>query len=248
MENTENNMENGVEVKNDMPKKSSQLSLPVAIVVAGVLIAGAIFITKMPPAQQAPVGQEVQSGYKLDKLAPVSSDEHIFGAAASTKIYIVEFSDTECPFCKVFHPTMKKIVENYKGKVAWAYRHFPLDSIHPKTRKEAEATECANELGGNDAFWKYLDRIFEITPANNGMDPAELYNIAQYVGLNQEAFRTCLDSGRYADKVEAQSQDGMNTGVQGTPASFIVYGKQIIPIEGAQPYEAIKAKIDALLK
>jgi protein-disulfide isomerase len=243
MENTENN----VEIKTEMTPKVSQLSLPVAIVVAGALIAGAIFITKMPPAQQAPIGQQ-QNGYKLDKLAPVSPNEHIFGAASNTKIYIVEFSDTECPFCKVFHPTMKKIVDNYKGKVAWVYRHFPLDSIHPKTRKEAEATECANELGGNDAFWKYLDRIFEITPANNQMDPAELYNIAQYVGLDQGAFKSCLDSGRYADKVEAQSQDGMNTGVQGTPASFIVYGKTIIPIEGAQPYEVVKSQIDKLLK
>jgi len=57
-----------------------------------------------------------------------------------------------------------------------------------------------------------------------------------------------LDSGKYASKVEAQYQDGINVGVSGTPMSVIVYKDQKVILEGAQPYEAIKAKIDALLK
>ncbi len=86
-------------------------------------------------------------------------------------VIIYEYSDTECPFCKRFHATMHELINNNKGKVAFVYRQFPLDSIHPKTRKESEALLCAGELGGNDAFWKYLDTIFEITPSNNGLDP-----------------------------------------------------------------------------
>ena len=238
-------MENTVNTPNN-----NKLSLPIAIVVAGVLIAGAILITKIPPAPSAegPAGQAGAPAGDLKELDPISQDDHIFGATPNTKVFIVEFSDTECPFCKRFHPTMQKIVDEYKGQVAWIYRHFPLDSIHPKTRKEAEATECANELGGNDAFWKYLDRLFEISPTNNQLDPAELYNIAKYAGLDAIAFKTCLDSGKYAGKVEAQYQDGLNVGVSGTPMSIIVYKDQKVILEGAQPYEAVKAKIDALLR
>ena len=69
---------------------------------------------------------------------------------------------------------MQKIVADYKGQVAWVYRHFPIDSLHSRARKEAEATECANEFGGNTVFWQYLDKIFELTPSNDGLDPAEL--------------------------------------------------------------------------
>ena len=61
-----------------------------------------------------------------------------------------------------------------ENKVAWGFRHFPLKQLHPKAVKEAEATECANELGGNDAFWKFIDKINEVTPANNKLDQAQL--------------------------------------------------------------------------
>ena len=232
----------------DKQGRSNKLSLPVAIVVAGALIAGAIFITKMPAAPQVVVNQGDQASGELDKLVPVSKNDHILGASSNTKVYIVEFSDIDCPFCKRFHPTMHQIVKEYKGQVAWVYRHFPLDSIHPNARKKTEATECAAELGGNDAFWKYLDKIMEIPSANNQPDSNELYNIAQFVGLNDSLLRSCLDSGKYASKVEAQYQDGINVGVSGTPMSVIVYKDQKVILEGAQPYEAIKAKIDALLK
>ena len=232
----------------EIKENSNKLSLPIAIVVAGVLIAGAILITKMPTTVQAPTDQPGTASSDLKNLVPISQKDHIFGAGPENKIFIVEFSDTECPFCKRFHPTMKKIVSDYNGQVAWVYRHFPLDSIHSRARKEAQATECATELGGNDGFWKYLDRLYEITPSNNQLDPAELYNIAKDTGLDETAFKTCLDSGKYAGLVEAQSKDGISIGVTGTPMSIIIYKDKKVLIEGAEPYEAVKAKIDTLLK
>lgn len=105
-------------------------------------------------------------------VAPVSPDEHIFGNP-NASIFIIEYSDLECPFCKRFHETMKQAMEKYgkNGQVAWVYRHFPLDAIHSKARKEAEATECAAEQGGNEMFWKYTNKLMEITPSNNQLDP-----------------------------------------------------------------------------
>lgn len=237
MENTENNQPTPeVNAENKF-----KLSLPAAIVVAGVLIAGSIFMTKAP----AP-GQE-GSNYNTAKLAKVSEADHIFGAGPENKIFLVEYSDLECPFCQVFHETANKIVDEYGGQVAWVYRHYPLP-FHDKAPKEAEATECAAELGGNDAFWKYIDRIFEVSPTNNGLNPAELYNIAAYLGLDATAFRTCLDSGKHEVSVQADIDNATEVGVSGTPSSFLVYKKKIVPIEGAEPYESVKAKIDALLK
>ena len=100
----------------------------------------------------------------------VTDSDHLRGDPKA-KVKVVEFSDLECPFCKRFHVTMQQVIEEYDGKVAWIYRHFPLDSLHSKARKEAEASECAAELGGNDGFWAYIDKLFEITPSNNGLDP-----------------------------------------------------------------------------
>lgn len=112
----------------------------------------------------------------------VSNEDHVLGDR-NAPVKLIEFSDLECPFCKRFHPTAKQVVTEYAGKVALVYRHFPLDSLHAKARKEAEATECANEQGGNDKFWAYMDRLFDVTPSNDGLDLAELPKIAAFVGL-----------------------------------------------------------------
>jgi len=181
------------------------------------------------------------------KLAEVTKSDWVKGDRKA-KISIVEFSDTECPFCKRFHPTMQRVVDEYGGDVNWIYRHFPLTSIHSKAPKEAEATECAGELGGNDAFWNYLDRLFEITPTNNGLDMAQLPEIAEYIGLNKGKFEKCLNSGKYAQKVKDQARQAQEAGGRGTPHSVVVTPDgQMIPLSGAVPFEQIKSVIDPLL-
>src|SRR3989338_7449965 len=180
---------------------ANPLAIPIAIIVAGAIIGGAILIGLRQPGNSAagalrPQGAEQQPG-DLEAMSPITDDDHIRGNP-NAPVKIVEYSDTECPFCKRFHGTMNQIMSEYgeSGKVAWVYRHYPLDALHKKADKEAEATECAEELGGNDAFWRYTDRIFEVTPSNNGLEVAELSKIAQYVGLNVTFFDLCLNSGK----------------------------------------------------
>lgn len=181
------------------------------------------------------------------QLAAITDQDWVKGNR-DAKISIVEFSDTECPFCKRFHPTMQRVIDEYGNDVNWVYRHFPLTSIHPKAPKEAEATECAGELGGNEAFWAYLDRLFEITPANNGLELSQLPEIAEYVGLNRSKFEKCLDSGKYAQKVQDQALQAQAAGGRGTPHSVIVTPDgQNIPVSGAVPFEQLKSIIDSLL-
>lgn len=214
-----------------------------AIIIAGVLIAGAIMLKGSNP----PItGNTLNNGSPIVNLRPVSSNDHIMGNI-NAKIVIVEYSDLECPFCKVFHDTMHKVVDSSNGNVAWVYRHYPIPQLHPKAFHEAEATECAYEQGGNNAFWKYTDRVFEITPSNNGLDVSELPKIAEYFGLNVTSFNDCLASGKYKAKIQADIDDGVKAGVNGTPSSFILQrGKVIDTIPGAQPYEALMQRLSEI--
>lgn len=232
----------------------SKFAIPASIILASVIVAGAVIYSNSVPgrAGTASVRDTVtdtknQTAVALDNLKPLTAEDHIRGNP-DAPVTIVEFSDTECPFCKQFHKTMEQVVQESNGKVAWIYRHFPLDQLHPKARKEAEATECANELGGNEKFWGYLDRIFEVTPSNNGLDPAELPRIAAFVGLDQKKFETCLTSGKYAKHVEDDYQDAVNSGGAGTPFNVVVtaHGTKI-PLVGAQPYNAVKKTIEDAL-
>jgi protein-disulfide isomerase len=230
--------------------ESNKLSVPIAIIIAGIVIAGGIyFSSKKPPADIA-IQQPESGSVSLENVRAVSETDHIRGNI-NAPVKIVEYSDIECPFCKVFHNTIKQVMNEYgkDGKVVWIYRHSPIDSLHPKARKEAEATECANELGGNDKFWAYLDRIYEITPSNNGFDLAELPKIAEYVGLDVVKFNICLNSGKYAQRIEEDLKNANATGGGGTPWSIVIAkdGKKY-PINGAQPYEAVKQLLDFLLK
>lgn len=177
----------------------------------------------------------------------VSKDDHVRGDRKA-KISVIEFSDTECPFCKRFHPTMQQIVEQNKGAVNWVYRHFPLRSLHKKAAKEAEATECAAELGGNEVFWKYVDRLFEVTPSNDGLDASELPNIAETVGLNRAKFETCLASGKYASKVADQEQQATAAGAQGTPHSIVLgLNGEKEAVYGAVSASEIQSIIDRMI-
>ena len=227
------------------------LTIPTAIATAGIFIGGAIFLTRETARPAAVVENVGAPALKPEHqgAAPVTGDDHILGNPQAP-IVLIEYSDTECPYCKEYHATLQRIVEKYgkTGEVAWVYRHFPLAAIHSNSPKEAEATECAAELGGNSGFWLYLDRIFAITPSDNKLDPALLPTIATDVGLDRALFERCLKSGKYASKVEAMIQDAQRAGGSGTPHTVIVVGENQLPIEGAQPYSSIYSVIESILR
>jgi protein-disulfide isomerase len=240
-------------------KSQSVLNIPTAIIIAGAIVAGAIIYTMKPAASsQKPV---IASSY--GEISPVTAKDHILGNP-NAKIKIVEYSDPSCPFCKIFHNTMRRLMTDYgkSGNVAWVYRHFPLDKpgtrpdggiLHPNAGHEAQALECAAALGGNDKFWAFTNSLYEITPSvtndtPNGLDQTKLPGLAQQVGINVDDFKNCLDTGSFKEKIDSQYNEGINAGITGTPTSYILIenGKQI-QVEGAQPYETMKQSIDAIL-
>lgn len=242
--------------------KLREAVIPASIILAGLLVAVAIFYSGggfYGGQSAASVAGNFQNDETVSQnpangIRPISSQDHIQGDL-SAPVKIIEFSDLECPFCKRFHPSLKMIMEKYgaNNQVAWIYRHFPLDSIHSKARKEAQATECANELGGNDAFWRYIDKLYEITPSNNNLDLNLLPRIAEDIGLNRAKFTACLDGGsnggKYADHIEADYQDALASGGTGTPHSVIIAPNgKTFSIIGAQSYAAVAALVELALK
>ncbi len=150
-------------------------------------------------------------------------------------ITLVEFSDFECPFCGRFMPTVEQVKEVYAGQVRLVYRQFPLREIHPNAQKAAEASLCAEEQG---KFWELHDLMFA---EQDALTVEELKGKAERLGMDNEAFAACLDSGRYVDSVQADVRAGQRLGVDGTPALF-VNGRPVPG--GAVPFEAIAKVID----
>lgn len=156
------------------------------------------------------------------------------GAAAA--VTIVEFTDFECPACGKTQPLLEEVIAEYGDKVKFVLRDFPLD-MHPHAMKAAEAAEAAREQG---KFWEYATLLFK------NQEHLEIENLIQYanqLGLDAKKFQEALVSGKFADKVQRDLQDGFRLGVNSTPTVFI-NGKRLKD----KSKESLKATIDAALK
>src|SRR5581483_5771353 len=179
-------------------KKS--LSIPVAIIVAGALVAFGIYMSGKGTTTAKPsIADQINNpAENLDTIKPIQPTDHVLGNPKSP-IVIVEYSDTECPFCKQFHTTLHDLMLAYPNKIAWVFRYFP---VHKKSVNEATAQECVASLGGNDAFWKFTDSVFAATNSNDSLDPAMLPQLAAQAGVDTNAFNTCMSAN--ATKYAAQ--------------------------------------------
>jgi len=231
------------------PKPSS--TIPLAIIFGFALVAVAIYFSgqgQNPTANNAvaldPQIQPVVSA----KIKPVDENDYIKGNP-NAPILIVEYSDYDCPFCKLFHETMNRIMNEYGvgGKVAWVYRQFPIVQLHPNAPRISEAALCVGDIAGSDAFWKFSDLVFGERGTNEPTNITLLPEYAEKAGANRAEFIACLDSGKMKDAVSQSVAAGTTAGIRGTPQSFVLIGNQQAPIEGAQPYEVVKQIIENLL-
>lgn len=238
---------------NDTQQKTNNFMIPLSIIVAGGLIAGAVFFGNRETTSNTQPTQVAQYPTdSTDAVNSITSADHIRGNPDAS-VKIIEYSDFECPFCKQFHDTMNQIMDEYgeNGEVAWIYRHFPLDQLHPvKARLEAVTSECVAEIGGNDAFWQFADKFFEATPSNNQTDvDVVLPKIIEELGLSQSAIDTCVLSGTYDQHIQDDIDNAIATGGRGTPWSIIINSNgETFPLSGAQPYQSVKQLIDISLK
>jgi protein-disulfide isomerase len=152
-------------------------------------------------------------------------------------VTVEQFADFQCPFCGRFATqTLPALRQQYEDRVRFVFRDFPL-SMHQYARKASEAAQCAQDQG---RFWQYHDLLFANQSA---LAPDQLKQYAAQAGLDTAKFNDCLDSGKNAQEVALDLQEGERAGVTGTPA-FIVNGKMIA---GAQPLEQFQVAIDQAL-
>jgi protein-disulfide isomerase len=233
--------------------KKPSINIPLAIIVGAVIIAVAIFLTfgKTPNTANTTTKQATneQPTSVPVEVARLRSDDYIRGDK-NAEVLIIEYSDSDCPYCQQFHSTLEQVTENYDGKVAWVYRFYPLTSLHPNAYTEALALSCVNELGGNDTFWKYLDTVISVTLSPDAKSNEALITFASQNGINAATFKTCLQNEKSTEKIDADIAEAKKIGARGTPFSIAVNqktGKQVI-IPGAVPVEYLKQVVDSLLK
>lgn len=243
-------------IARDQRPSARRYLVPILIILTGAAISVAILFARITTGgterSMSPLGKTpfTFTPSSPNSVRKVDGSDHILGNP-NAPIKIIEFSDFECPFCKLLHISMGKVMEVYgkDGKVAWVYRHLPLDEIHTKARTEAVAAECAGEIGGNTAFWKYAGRVFEVTLSNDGLDLSLLPKIAQEFEIDQGAFEKCLASGKYDGHIEADRRDAISSGAKGTPYIVVVTSDgQAFPLSGVQAYSTISSLLDLILK
>jgi protein-disulfide isomerase len=236
----------------ETPKRES-LAVPIAIVIAASLIAGSIYLsgTKTPRGAQnvaAGIGNGTAEVATKEEFRAVDNTDHIRGNP-NAPIVFVEYSDYDCPFCKDFHNTMNRILREYgpSNKVAWVYRHLPLAQLHPNAPKIAIAAECVFDVAGNDAFWKFSDRVFSEKQPQTGTDMSRITEYAVSAGANESEFALCYSSNKTKDRIDASIAEAAKAGARGTPHTFILVGDQKTVINGAQPYEVVKQTVDSIV-
>lgn len=232
----------------------ASLTIPLSIIMAGLLIATAVVfsndansnLTVKNEPQPVVVQQPEQPKGDLTMVRGVDESDHIKGNIGAP-IKIIEYSDFECPFCKKIHKTLNEVTSENED-IAWVYRHFPLEQLHPvKAQRAAVASECVAELGGNDAFWQFTDGYFaDPSTGNNRTNQDELIPaLVAGIGIDISAFDECVVSGRYDDHVAKDVQNAVETGGRGTPWSIVIGSDgQVLPLNGAQPKAVIEQIIE----
>ena len=259
---------------------TENLKIPIAIVVAGIFISIAVYMSNVAPKKTADtvdLTKQTPTSYTFTQIRPVSDNDHIVGNPLADIIF-VEHSDTECPYCKSFHSTMNKVMDEFAkdGKVAWVYRHMPIVELHAKSKNEADASECVASEVGEKGFWSFINKVYDATPSNDGLNPETLPVLAVEAGAKKADFEKCLTDKTFSSKVEADYQDGLlaTNGNPGTPNSVVIfktplskasleaiqlqfakYGidpgvssdNTMIQFGGGVPYDTIKAVISTVL-
>lgn len=236
------------EEKIQQKEEANPYLIPGAIILAGVLVAGAVVYTSSPKVSSPRGTAAVSESAGAVVTENLADDDPVLGNPEAP-VTVVEFSDFQCPFCRRFYATtLPAIKEQYvkTGKVKFVYRDFPLTSIHDMAQKYAEGAECADEQG---KFWVMHDKIFDEQEKQGSgtvfdYTAADVKRWAREIGLGGAQFDECLDSGKYSGEVEEDFADGQKAGVSGTPGT-LVNGRLI---QGAVPFAQFQAIIEEELR
>lgn len=226
----------------DSQKKERDILLPGSILVAALLVAGAlVYSVGARNAPPAPVNSVI--GASADDLI----DDDVILGDPSAPVTVVEFGDYQCPYCgRFFTEVESKLRNEYikSGKVKMVYRDFAF--LSEESFSAAMASQCAAE---QKKFWEYHDGLFsaEVIDGrehNGNLSDAFFKALASSLGLDRNRFDSCLSSKKYEKEISNDYNDGLAAGVTGTPTTFI--GGQAL--SGAPGYASVAEAIEQALK
>jgi diadenylate cyclase len=152
--------------------------------------------------------------WESDRLEPVGAGDHARGPK-DAPVTLVQYGDYECPYCGRAHPVLKELQERVGERVRFIFRHFPLDSVHSRARRAAQAAEAAASQG---RFWEMHDLLYE----NQGeLGEEDLMRYAAELGLDLRRFEEDLANYHHAWRIEEDRLGGSRAGVEGTPTLFV---------------------------
>ena len=216
--------------------------LPAIIIIAGLLIAGAVFIARSNAI--------IPSTGNVSLLRPVSTNDHLVGNPQAP-VTVIVYSDIDCQYCKNFHEAMEQVIADYgpAGNVAWVYRHFPLIEVHPNAALHAEAAECVASLGSADLFFRFIDALHQAAPDAEQFDPRGYASVVTNLGISTTDFQTCIEGSTFEKRVADDFDNAIAIGAGGAPFSVIlIKGHDPVPVSGSLPYPSLKKVIDAAIE
>ena len=171
---------------------------------------------------------------RIDPVRPIVESDHVQGKRGAP-VELIVFTDLECQYCKRFHQiTRPALLEKYGDTIAIVYRNFPMAS-RPKARNEAEAAECVYAIAGHEAYWKFIDTIFAVTPSNNGLDLSVLPDIARGAGVGRTELKQCQDADTSGGRVAVDIVEGTIAGVTQTPSILVRSAGRSLLVSGDYP-------------
>jgi len=221
--------------------KKFEFTTPMAVLAAGVVIAAAILYTNAHPATSAVADGAANVPANVNVSAPTAQDHRL--GSPTAKVVLIEYSDFQCPYCSLVYPTIKTIVDNSKGQVAWVMREFPLKSIHPEANPAANAAECIAAQLGSTGWFKYADAVFANQDKLNAAYSAQL---AQQFGADMTKYNACISADTYQSKIDAEMAEAENNGGQGTPYTVVYGNGKQVPVAGAVPASQFMSVINSI--
>ena len=184
-----------------------------------------------------------------EREVALTNEDHILGNP-NALIFLVVYTDLQCPFCAEYHETIEHIMRLYgtSGDVAVVYRHMPLVQLHPHSPTYHMASECVYESAGDAGFWHFVGDVFTHSDTKAVASSTLLTELAVTAGAQKEHFVTCMKEERHASKVQKSFDAGWEMKIRSTPYTVLLTPYQEIVLNDIRSFTTLGATIETILR